>query len=362
MGQQLANVNFDLIRYANCWEDADILLEGLQVPEGGQVLSVASAGDNSFSLLTQHPELVVAVDLSHVQLHLVALKKEAIRILDREAFLGFMGFTPSTDRLQTFQKLKSALSSETQAYWDYHQQQIQAGIIHQGKFEKYFQLFAWKILPWIHTPKRVHQLFQPKDRAAQERFYHKKWNSWRWQMLFKVFFSKTVMGRVGRDPEFLKQVEVPVASFIYEKAATELSSVQAQANYFLYYTLTGTFSEGLPHYVRPENYSLIQKNIDRLVLFEGPAEQALSHYPGITHMNLSNIFEYMDDGLFRQVTEQLLNRSAPQATFAYWNLMVPRELTQVFPTKIAHDAQRSDRLSEIDKGFFYRKFIIDQKL
>jgi S-adenosylmethionine-diacylglycerol 3-amino-3-carboxypropyl transferase len=31
-------VNFNILRYANCWEDADILLEGLQPQPGSKIL------------------------------------------------------------------------------------------------------------------------------------------------------------------------------------------------------------------------------------------------------------------------------------------------------------------------------------
>ncbi|MFL5754490.1 MAG: DUF3419 family protein, partial [Bacteroidia bacterium] len=48
MKEQLTErVNFEFIRYANCWEDADVLLEGLAPKNGGRILSIASAGDNS---------------------------------------------------------------------------------------------------------------------------------------------------------------------------------------------------------------------------------------------------------------------------------------------------------------------------
>ncbi|MBX9450241.1 MAG: BtaA family protein [Taibaiella sp.] len=48
-------VAFDFIRYANCWEDADILLKGLHPAKGSSILSIGSAGDNSFSLLSTQP-------------------------------------------------------------------------------------------------------------------------------------------------------------------------------------------------------------------------------------------------------------------------------------------------------------------
>ena len=47
-----ARSDFSFIRYAQCWEDADILLEALDIGEGDVCLSIASAGDNSLSLLS----------------------------------------------------------------------------------------------------------------------------------------------------------------------------------------------------------------------------------------------------------------------------------------------------------------------
>ncbi|MCZ8286509.1 MAG: DUF3419 family protein, partial [Bacteroidia bacterium] len=54
----IKDVDFNLIRYANCWEDAGILSEALDIPKGGKILSIASAGDNSFSLLLKEPALL----------------------------------------------------------------------------------------------------------------------------------------------------------------------------------------------------------------------------------------------------------------------------------------------------------------
>jgi len=42
---------FELIRYANCREDACVLLEALAINKGDRCLSIASAGDNSLALL-----------------------------------------------------------------------------------------------------------------------------------------------------------------------------------------------------------------------------------------------------------------------------------------------------------------------
>ena len=89
--QLTEKVAFDLIRYANCWEDPEVLLQGLNAPPGSKILSVGSAGDNSFSLLTTDPELVVAVDVNQIQLHLIELKKVCFAQLSHAEMICFLG-------------------------------------------------------------------------------------------------------------------------------------------------------------------------------------------------------------------------------------------------------------------------------
>ena len=360
--KQLKDVKFDFIRYANCWEDADILLEGLNPQPNGRYLSIGSAGDNSFSLLTTSPDYVVAVDVSKVQLYLVELKKLAIEKFSHQEFLEFLGFSESDKRLQLFNSIKSALTPETRGYWEYNSKQIEEGLIYEGKFEKYFLFFSKRVVPFIHNQKRVTELFRSKPEDEQIDFYQKHWNSWRWKLLFSVFFSKRVMGNFGRDPAFLKEVKVPVSHYIFKKAENHLTSTYAQQNYFLRFIHTGSFGVHLPHYVRAENYTVIKKNIGKLHIFEGLAERAMKEFPNINYMNLSNIFEYMDEGLFEKVVKDLVENTAPNARFAYWNLMVPRKFADVLPDKIKYDEELSMALTKKDKGFFYKQFVVDQKI
>ena len=54
MGSEVAaKADFTGIRYAQCWEDADVLLAGLDVKPGDTCLSIASAGDNALALLAR---------------------------------------------------------------------------------------------------------------------------------------------------------------------------------------------------------------------------------------------------------------------------------------------------------------------
>ncbi|MEY3964880.1 MAG: hypothetical protein RL263_48, partial [Bacteroidota bacterium] len=215
-----------------------------------------------------------------------------------------------------------------------------------------------KVLPLIHNKNRIAELFAPKSAHEQRQFFLNKWNTWRWRGLFKLFFSRTVMGRLGRDPEFLKQVEIPVADFILKQAETHLSSVSAQQNPFLRYQLTGSFGELLPHYLQPENFEFIKARIHRISLFHGFAEDAISQYGHFHAMNLSNIFEYMNPSEFHEAATKLSSGLFPGGRLAYWNLMVTRRCSQVVPTLI----EQSDLMSELrpqDDGYFYNTNVID---
>ena len=353
-------VDFSIIRYANCWEDADILLEGLSPNEGRKILSIGSAGDNSFSLLTTNPEIVVAVDINKIQLHLIELKKACIKKLAHEEALAFLGFEPCLKRTDFFNQIKNEMNADARTYWEANINLINNGVIYAGKFEKYFLMFSKNVLPWIHSKRTVAELFRTKSKKEQQIFYDKKWNTWKWKLLFKIFFSKYVMGKYGRDPEFLKEVKFSVADYIYNKAGRHLQTEEAQTNFMLHFNLTGNFGNLLPHYMRKENYNIIKSNIDNLKLKEGYAQDVINYFGKFKCMNLSNIFEYMDKALFATTAQELIKGTDKDGKLAYWNLMVSRRMSEIFPEKIKYEKELSLKLTEKDKGFFYNQVIIDK--
>ncbi len=356
--EHLEEVDHSYIRYANVWEDPYLLLEGLQIESHHKVLSIASAGDNAFALLAAQPKLCVAIDLNRVQLYLTELKKVAIAHLSQSEFLAFAGFTDSSDRMEQYNAFKEELSREARIYWDENEEAIKNGIIFNGKFEKYLATFARKVLPFIHRKKTVKALFKDKSAEEQKGFFEKHWNTWTWKFLFKIFFSKRIMGWLGRDPAFLAQVNVDVGKVIMEKAAIHLSSKYAQQNPMLYYCLNGHFGSHLPFYAREEQYKKVKSNLDALKIEYGYAQDAGNKYGNFDRFNLSNIFEYMDDKVFESTSKKILEIANKGAKIAYWNLMVKREISS-----ISSSATRISDLSkwaERDQGFFYMQFIVEE--
>ncbi|MGL5889744.1 MAG: DUF3419 family protein [Bacteroidia bacterium] len=353
-------VEFDFIRYANCWEDADLLANALNIQPGDRVLSIASAGDNSFALLAFSPAIVVAVDVNPVQLWLGELKKAAFTLSSHDEFIEFLGFKQSNRRREIYTKLSAQLPAETRIWCDKHIELIEAGIINQGKFERYFGYFRKKLLPLIHNKKRITELFREKTDQEQKKFYDEHWNTWRWRLFFRVFFSRFVMGKYGRDPEFMKEVKVSVGKYIFGKSETHLQNKMMQQNHFLHHILAGYFEPQLPMYARKENFERIKKNLNNIVFFKGYAEDACREYGPFDAYNLSNIFEYLSAEVSTTIAQQLCASSKPGARFAYWNLMVPRNLANLYPEKLQRNDKVSDDLGKNDYGFFYHRFHLDQ--
>jgi len=354
--------SFEIIRYANCWEDADILVKGLDPGPGMRCLSIASGGDNSLALLARDPELVVAADFSGAQIACTELKRAAVARLDHDRFLRFLGFRESLDgRLETYRELRAELSAETRGFWDARLEILRAGIIHGGKFERYFQLFRKRVLPLIHKRRDVHDLLLEKDRPAREEFYRHRWNTWRWRLVFRIFFSRFVMGRMGRDPEFFRYVQGNVAARILRRVEHALTALSTHDNPFMTYILTGNFGDALPFYARPENFGAIKQNVERLVLAQGSAGNAASRIGGKFHAcNLSDIFEYMNAQEFRARAEELLRICAPGARLAYWNMLVPRRISEILPDRAGYLGELSGDLFMHDRAFFYQAFHVDR--
>lgn len=342
---------FDIIRYANSWEDADVLVDALRPAPGKRMLAIASAGDNAFALLAGGAE-VVAADLSAAQLALVELKRAAIRQLDDDMVLGFLGVSDMRNRLSVYHVLQ--LRKDVRAYWDARLDAIESGVIHHGRFENYFRLFRKYVLPLVHSRRDVERLLEEKTRAQREAFYRHEWNTWRWRMMFRVFFSRFVMGRTGRDPEFFRYVEGSVAERIFRRAEYALTVLPAHANPYLAFIFTGNYRATLPRYLR--DLPAVRRNLDRLMLVRGSIEEAATgKFDGFY---LSDIFEYIDPATTAAMFEKLLSAANPGARFAYWNLLVPRTGPS---EKVISLGEEAKALFAKDLAFFYSAFVLEEK-
>jgi S-adenosylmethionine:diacylglycerol 3-amino-3-carboxypropyl transferase len=353
--------SFTRLRYANCWEDADVVARALSPLEGARCLSIASAGDNSFSLLARGAARVLAVDLSPAQIALVALKREAIRCLDHPALLAFLGARPSRDRWAVYARLRSRLDPSTRAHWDRRPDAIEGGVIHSGRLEAYFRLFRRVVLPLVHRRATVEAVLAPRPLQERERFHRDSWDTWPWRAACRVFFSRPAMGRLGRDPELFRYARGPVATHVLERARHAFTALPPEANPYLRYILTGEFADALPDYLLPERHDAIRARLDRIELRQAPVEDALAALPpgSVDAFNLSDVAEYMDLPAYHRLLESIRRVAAPGARLAYWNLLAERSRPDAMGGWLDGRDEEAGRLHAEARAFFYRRLVLE---
>lgn len=356
-----SRARFDILRYANVWEDADVLCAALAPRPGSRILSIASAGDNAFALAADGAE-VVAADLSPAQIACAELKRAAIRRLPRGEALAFLGLSPAADRGAIHARIEGDLSEPARAWFRARPDAVARGIAHAGRFEGYFRIFRRWVLPLVHGHRAVGRLLEPREPAARESFYAEAWDTARWRLLFRLFFGRAAMGRLGRDPEFFRHVEGPVGPRILARARYALTVLAPHENPYLEYIVTGTFSRAFPRYLEPARYESVRAGLDRVALCEGPIEEAARAHgaEGFDGFNLSDLFEYVGQAEAARIYEALAPSARRGARFAYWNLLVPRRRPASLADRVRALPEVSLDLFRRDRGFFYGAFVVEE--
>jgi len=355
--------DFSVIRYAQCWEDSRLLVEAM-LPAGRHCVSIGSAGDNSFALLAAGAERVTAVEMNPAQIACIELRRAAYLTLEHSEFLELIGSRSSSRRADWYAACRPLLSEGVRGFWDGKSEAVTQGIGGCGKFERYFEMFRNRVLPLAHPKRRVLDLLESRDAQARLRFYEEAWNNRRWRWIFQVFFSRTVMGALGRDPEFFKYVEGSVADRILSRTRHALAVLDPSENPYLHWILTGSHGGSLPEALEERNFGTIRAALqaDRLEVVEASLEELLRAHPQRRYdaFNLSDIFEYMSAGNTEALLGKIADASNPGARLAYWNMLAPRSRPESMADRLSSHAAEAERLLDEDRAFFYSRFVIEE--
>lgn len=345
---------FSILRYANCWEDTDIMLEALQIRENETGLSVASGGDNTLAMLIKRPRKIYAFDLNPTQLYCTELKIACLRRLPYEQTLAFLGLA-DCDRSGIYAAIRQELSDGARDYFDKNRRIIRKGLIHAGKFEHYFQIFRRFVIPLFSTKKTFRRFSLLQNPDEQYEFYNKKINNRRLKALFKIYFGSKVMGKLGRDKSFYEYVDGKNSDKdIKARFEYGISHTENRSNPYLNYIANNTFTDDcLPLYLQRENYEIIRENLDRIELVHGNLLSVRNMT--FDFFNLSDIFEYMSESEFESNAAHLEESAGKNARIAYWNMQNKRYLSG---ENFTFEKELSERLFEKNKSYFYRDFLL----
>ena len=354
------------IAYSQCWEDPETGRKALRINSGDDVLVITSGGCNALSFSLESPRSIIAVDVSPAQNYLLELKIAAIRQLNYGPFIQLLGVKPCGERWLLYSRLRDSLSLAAREFWDLRQDDIEKGVIHAGRFERYFRLFRERVLPFMHPRRRVSQFLSIDDLKEQRRFYDRHWDNRRWRLLFRVFFGRTVMRLAGgRYPGFLKYAaDTDLGAHYLERARHAFREIPIGNNYFLEYILTGRYDRTycMPPYLIEDNFGRLKVSIDRIHIETASLEALLSALPedSVSKFYLSDIFERMSPEDVAIVFQELVRTARPGARLCYYNNLVTRHHPAEFDRVLATDVELGWQLHNADRSFFYGGVVIEE--
>lgn len=317
------------LRNSICWEDPQLLLEGLQ-PRGRRLLSVCSAGDSCLALAASGAREVVAVSEDAARIACLQIRRAVLRELDHGAVLVFLGERdgdPGERRDLYRSRLRRHLDLRSRGFWDAHPEAIGTGILGAGRFEAALDAFRRRWLPLLRRPRTVARLLELDDGAQRRDFWDRRWNDRTWRLLFAVLFSGPMLAR-GRDPELPRTVQGPLGSRLRARVERTCLDFPVGGNPWLRRILTGRFGSALPYWLRPENLEAVREGAERIRTEPIPLEVA-ADLGGWEAMNLSDVFESMSPERSRRLAGRLHRGCAPRARLAHWSLLAPRRLCQL---------------------------------
>ena len=356
--------DFSGLRYGQCWEDADVLLDALDVRPGDTCLSIASAGDNTLALLTRDPARVIALDLSPAQLAALELRVAGFRALTHPELLELMGSRPSTRRLALYDRCCALLQPAVRRFWDDRRDAVARGIASGGKLEQYLALFVKRVLPLVHSRASVAKLLRGGPCGDRERFYDRQWDSWRWRLVFRLFFSRLALGRFGRDPAFFAHVDGAVAGRLLRAVRRGIVAVDPAENPYLQWILTGRHSTALPCALRAEHWATIRRNLDRLEWRCQSLEEFCDRAEprSIDRFNLSDVFEYVSLENYHRLLQRLADTGRPGGRLVYWNLLTPRRRPPALADRLRSLDDLAASLRSRDRVPFYGALVVEEIL
>ncbi len=361
-GEIAYGADYTAVRYAQCWEDADVLHEALAVQPGDVCLSVASAGDNTLALLARHPAKVFAVDLNPAQLACLELRVAAYRLLSYDDLLIFLGSRRGQNRHRHYHTCRRLLSRHARAYWDEHPEDIAHGLGSAGKFEQMMVRFRSTLVPLAHDRSVIDRLLAGGTRSERRAFFDRHWNTPMRRLLATLFLPRLVQARTGRSVPFLPSTDFAHGRRLLARSEHLITDLDPAQNPYLHWMLTGTHGAALPFALRPENVPTIRANLDRLDWRLCAMEDVLGELGdrSVDRFNLSDTFEYLAEPAFHTLLYRLARCGRRGGRLAYWNPTIRRRRPPIMADMLLPLTDLADSLKRKDQVFFYDDFVVEE--
>jgi S-adenosylmethionine-diacylglycerol 3-amino-3-carboxypropyl transferase len=342
----------DRINYSTCNENTASELQALRLAPDNKTLCITAAGGRVLNLLLHKPAEIVAVDVNVCQNILLELKLAAMKAMDYNEYLAFMGIKESpVGRIETYQHIEHLLSPDARNYFSANPILIEKGIIFQGNLERFF--IATSKIAGLRIFKRITELFQFDDLDAQRKWLDKNWGHFFWQHMVKNFCRKSILGFFLDDPGLTRYVpqDYPLQNRIFDCIYRYLWNNLAKNNQLLILVFFGNYlnESCMPLFLRESNYHEIKNNLDktRITMKTGMVLDILKGYEkeSFNGYSISDISSYMNESAYSDLIAEIIRTAKPGARLCGRSCFYRRELPRKYASRIVRDKSLEDALA-----------------
>ena len=345
------------LEYTCCNEDSRSEVTALQL-KGRRALSIAAAGGRAISLLYGDPKEVIAVDANFQQFSLCCLKHSAIKHLDRDGYLAFVGIAPASAayRLKAYDRLRDDLPDGSRDYWDSHRDFIEDGLIYAGRFDRHiillsrvFRLTVWAAYRGIANCTDIRR--QSRYLSAPGDFRDKIWNA-----LFKFMYNPKLAEPMHLDagPDEYRR---NAALFFRESLRSRLRNHLFSDCFQLKLFTEGRLKKNgpLPFHLEAGHYEIIRKRLDRLSFHYSDIGSFLDNTPpgSFDAFSLSDLGSYLSPAQLADLLAKVERAASDGALICLREYIAPVDPRVNWPKSLKRDPDLETKLAQMDRVLGY---------
>ena len=345
------------LEYTCCNEDSRSEVTALRL-KGRRALSIAAAGGRAISLLYGDPREVVAVDANFQQFSLCWLKYHAIKQINRDSYLAFVGIAPApvAYKLKTYDRLRDSLPDDVRDYWDSHRDFIEHGLIYAGTFDRHiillskvFRLIIWSAYRGIANSKTLSRQVRYLSKAGSLRYKL-------WQTLFKLMYNPKLAQPMHLDagPDESRRT---AAGFFFESMRSCLRNHLFSECFQLKLFTEGRLTKNgpLPFHLEADNYETIRRRLDRLSFRYSDIGSFLDSEPAgsFDAFSLSDLGSYLSSAQLADLFAKVERAASDGALICLREYIAPIDPYVAWPTSLKRDSRLEAKLAHMDRVLGY---------
>lgn len=331
--------------------------KALQITPQDTVICVTASGDRPLNLLSTECQQIVTIDANPYQNALLDLKKAALKALNYQDYLAFLGITATTDRLSLFKSVQNHLSKDSLTFWTKYKSKIKKGIIYEGATDKWMQRIAF-FIRFFRGNKKVDQLFSFDQLEKQKEFIKNQWQGKRWKKAFHFCLHPYLTRFFIKDPGLYAYPDhsIHVGDHLYQVVNDALMRFSPKESIVLSLMLQGKiYEEAFPPYLTQEGTTKIKERLDRVTSKTMNVIDHLESVPEGTYdcFSFSDIASYMSREDFTRLTKAMYKAARPGARFCIRQFMSRHEFPEEIAEHCVIDESLGKNLANEDRCVIY---------